>query len=61
LPQPPTTITDELGIALSNLADSATGVFTPTLRLGFMPCPAALAGGGVKTSAGVPQIPLRTS
>jgi len=34
LPQPPTTITDELGIALSNLADSATGVLTPTLRLG---------------------------
>ena len=34
MPQPPTTITDELGIALSNLADSATGVFTPTLRLG---------------------------
>lgn len=34
LPQPPTTITDELGIALSNLADTATGVLTPTLRLG---------------------------
>jgi predicted YcjX-like family ATPase len=34
LPQPPTTITDELGIALSNLADSATGMLTPTLRLG---------------------------
>ena len=34
LPQPPTTITDELGIALSNLADSASGVLTPTLRLG---------------------------
>lgn len=34
MPQPPTTLTDELGIALSNLADSATGVFTPTLRLG---------------------------
>ncbi len=34
MPQPPTTITDELGIALSNLADSATGVLTPTLRLG---------------------------
>ncbi|MBJ3783891.1 YcjX family protein [Devosia sediminis] len=34
LPQPPTTITDELGIALANLADSATGVLTPTLRLG---------------------------
>lgn len=34
MPQPPTTITDELGIALSNLADSASGVLTPTLRLG---------------------------
>ncbi|AVF04916.1 MULTISPECIES: YcjX family protein [Devosia] len=34
MPQPPTTITDELGIALSNLADTATGVLTPTLRLG---------------------------
>ncbi|SMQ66577.1 hypothetical protein SAMN06295905_1521 [Devosia lucknowensis] len=34
MPQTPTTITDELGIALTNLADSATGVFTPTLRLG---------------------------
>lgn len=34
MPQPPTTIVDELGIALSNLADSATGAFTPTLRLG---------------------------
>jgi predicted YcjX-like family ATPase len=34
LPQPPTNITDELGIALSNLTDSAAGVFTPTLRLG---------------------------
>jgi len=34
LPQPPTTLTDELGIALANLADSATGAFTPTLRLG---------------------------
>ncbi|MCP8883538.1 YcjX family protein [Devosia sp. XJ19-1] len=34
MPQPPTTITDELGIALSNLADSATGILTPTLRLG---------------------------
>lgn len=30
----PTTIVDELGIALANLADSATGAFTPTLRLG---------------------------
>lgn len=34
MPQPPTTITDELGIALANLTDSATGVLTPTLRLG---------------------------
>jgi predicted YcjX-like family ATPase len=34
VPQTPTTIVDELGIALSNLADAATGAFTPTLRLG---------------------------
>ena len=34
MPQPPTTITDEIGIALGNLADAATGAFTPTLRLG---------------------------
>lgn len=34
VPQPPTTIVDELGIALSNFADAATGAFTPTLRLG---------------------------
>ena len=34
LAQSPTTIVDELGIALSNLADAATGNFTPTLRLG---------------------------
>ncbi|MBF0679276.1 MAG: YcjX family protein [Devosia sp.] len=34
MPQPPTKLTDELGIALSNLADNATGVLTPTLRLG---------------------------
>ncbi len=34
MPQSPTTIVDELGIALSNLADAATGTFTPTLRLG---------------------------
>ena len=34
MPQPPTTIVDELGIALSNLADTAVGAFTPTLRLG---------------------------
>lgn len=32
--QTPTTIVDELGIALANLADTATGAFTPTLRLG---------------------------
>jgi predicted YcjX-like family ATPase len=34
VPQPPTTIVDELGIALSNLGDAATSAFTPTLRLG---------------------------
>jgi predicted YcjX-like family ATPase len=34
MPQAPTTITDEIGIALGNLADAATGVLTPTLRLG---------------------------
>ncbi|MEQ1771667.1 MAG: YcjX family protein, partial [Devosia sp.] len=34
MPQAPTTLTDEIGIALSNLADAATGAFTPTLRLG---------------------------
>jgi predicted YcjX-like family ATPase len=34
MPQSPTTLTDEIGIALSNLADAATGAFTPTLRLG---------------------------
>ncbi|MEO5806911.1 YcjX family protein [Devosia sp.] len=34
MPQSPTTIVDELGIALSNLADAATGTFTPTMRLG---------------------------
>ena len=32
--QSPTTIVDELGIALANLSDAATGAFTPTLRLG---------------------------
>jgi predicted YcjX-like family ATPase len=32
--QSPTTIVDELGIALGNLADAATGTFTPTIRLG---------------------------
>ena len=34
LPRTPTTLTDEIGIALGNLADAATGAFTPTLRLG---------------------------
>ncbi len=34
MPQAPTTITDEIAIALGNLADAATGSFTPTLRLG---------------------------
>ncbi len=34
MPQPPTTITDEIGIALGNLVDATTGVLTPTLRLG---------------------------
>lgn len=34
MPKPPTTITDELGIALSNLADAAAAPLTPTLRLG---------------------------
>src|ERR1700709_769952 len=34
MPQSPTTITDEIGIALTNLADAAAGSFTPTLRLG---------------------------
>ncbi len=32
--QSPTTLVDELGIALNNLADAATGTLTPTLRLG---------------------------
>ncbi len=32
--QSPTTIVDELGIALANLADAATGAISPTLRLG---------------------------
>jgi uncharacterized protein len=32
--KPPTTITDEFGIALANLADAAVAPFTPTLRLG---------------------------
>jgi predicted YcjX-like family ATPase len=34
VPAPPTTITDEIGIALGNLADAASGAITPTLRLG---------------------------
>ena len=34
MPRPPTTITDEIGIALGNLADAASAPFTPTLRLG---------------------------
>ena len=34
MPQSPTTITDELGIALGNIADAAVAPFTPTLRLG---------------------------
>ena len=34
MPQSPTTITDEIGIALGNLADAAKAPFTPTLRLG---------------------------
>ena len=34
MPNPPTRITDEIGIALGNLADAASAPFTPTLRLG---------------------------
>ena len=34
MPRPPTTIADEIGIALLNLADAATQGVTPTLRLG---------------------------
>jgi predicted YcjX-like family ATPase len=34
MPQAPTSFTDEVGIALANLADAATGALTPTLRLG---------------------------
>jgi len=34
LAQPPTSFTDEIGIALGNLADATTGAFTPTVRLG---------------------------
>ncbi|HVW93910.1 MAG TPA: YcjX family protein [Devosia sp.] len=35
MPQSPTSLTDEIGIALANLADAAGGTFTPTLRLGL--------------------------
>jgi predicted YcjX-like family ATPase len=35
MPQSPTRFSDELGIALANLADATTGTFTPTLRLGI--------------------------
>ncbi|MGV3650100.1 MAG: YcjX family protein, partial [Devosia sp.] len=31
---PATTLADEIGIALANLAESATGTLVPTLRLG---------------------------
>ena len=34
MPQSPTTLSDEIGIALGNLADAAVAPFTPTLRLG---------------------------
>ena len=34
MPLPPAKITDEFGLVLSNLSDAATGIFTPTLRLG---------------------------
>lgn len=34
MPRSPTTLTDEIGIALGNLADAAISPFTPTLRLG---------------------------
>ena len=34
MPQAPTSFSDEIGIALANLADAATGALTPTLRLG---------------------------
>ena len=34
MPQLPTNFTDELGIALANLADTASGAITPTMRLG---------------------------
>ena len=32
--QPPANIVDEVGIAVSNITDAATGLLTPTLRLG---------------------------
>jgi predicted YcjX-like family ATPase len=35
MPKPPTTTTDEIGIALANLRDAAGSAFTPTLRLGI--------------------------
>ena len=34
MPLPPATISDEVSIALNNVGDAATGIFTPTLRLG---------------------------
>ena len=34
MPQSPTSLSDEIGIALANLADAAGSSFTPTLRLG---------------------------
>ena len=34
MPQSPTSLADEVGIALANLADAAGGALTPTLRLG---------------------------
>jgi uncharacterized protein len=34
MPQSPTTLTDEIGIALLNLAEAASSTVTPTLRLG---------------------------
>jgi len=34
LPPSPTTLADEIGIALANLADAASGTLVPTLRLG---------------------------
>ena len=34
MPKPPITFTDEIGLSLANLAESATGILTPTVRLG---------------------------